>query len=76
MLNPQPAINDRLLSNTSAVVPYLSRALFMESSELFSHPEQQEPMPDAEGPMEPPSELVFSDQPSDRPMPRADAQSS
>ncbi len=48
----------------------------MESSELFSHPEQQEPMPDAEGPMEPPSELVFSDQPSDRPMPRADAQSS
>lgn len=48
----------------------------MESSALFSHPEQQEPMPDVEGAVEPPPELIFSDQPSGRPLPRADAQSS
>ena len=66
----QPVINDRLLSNTSAVVPYLSRTLFMESSELFSHREHQEPVPDPDRSIEP--ELIFSD----RPMPPADAQSS
>lgn len=47
----------------------------MESSALFSHPEQQEPMPDVEGQMEPPGDLIFSDQTSNRAMPRADAQS-
>ena len=46
----------------------------MESSELFSHREHQEPVPDVVRSIEP--ELVFSDRPSDRPQPRADAQSS
>jgi hypothetical protein len=43
----------------------------MESSELFSHTEQPEPVPDVETSAEPACGPVFSDRPA--PQPRADA---
>ncbi len=46
----------------------------MESSELFSHTETQEPMPVPVQPIEPAGALVFSDRPG--PQPRAEVPSS
>ncbi|MBP2454710.1 hypothetical protein [Mycolicibacterium lutetiense] len=45
----------------------------MDSSELFSHPEQQEPVPEVEATNATSSDMVFSDPP--RSQARADAPS-
>lgn len=48
----------------------------METSELFSHREQHDSAPAGVLSAEPAETLIFSDRPTDRLAPRADAQSS
>lgn len=71
----QPVMNRRLLSTTCAVVAPLKDSL-MESSELFSHTERQDPVSVTPNLTEPSAALIFSDRASGEPGPRADAQSS
>ena len=71
----QPVINRRLLSTTCAVVAPLKDSL-MESSELFSHTERQDPVPVTPNLTEPAAELIFSDRATAEPTRRSGPQSS
>jgi hypothetical protein len=72
--NGRPAISSSPARNyVCGVIPHF-KDLFMDTSNLFSHPEKHETMPTDERPVEPAMGPLFSDRP--HPQHRSDKRSS